>query len=151
MKKILMLCLAIAMGAGVCVAQKAAAQKKETTTVFAADVDCDHCVKKIMDNVPALGKGVKDVQVDLAKKEVTVVYDASKNSDENIVKGFASLKVTAEPKACPGKDCCAKTECADKACADKKACCGKEGAKKECAGKACAGKACGAKSTVAAN
>lgn len=29
---------------------------------------------------------------------MTVVYDASKNSDENIVKGLASLKVQAEPK-----------------------------------------------------
>lgn len=98
MKKIVLLCLAALLGAGVCMAAKPAAQKKTVTTVFVTDIDCEHCVNKIMNNVPSLGKGIKDVQVDLEKKEVTVVYDASKNSDENIVKGFASLKVKAEPK-----------------------------------------------------
>ena len=97
MKKILMLCLALVMGVGLCAAQKAA-DKKTVTTVFTTDIDCEHCVKKIMNNVPSLGKGVKDVKVDLPKKEVTVVYDSTKNSDDNIVKGFASIKVKAEPK-----------------------------------------------------
>ena len=92
MKKILMLCLALVMGVGMCAAQKAA-DKKTVTTVFTTDIDCEHCVKKIMNNVPSLGKGVKDVKVDLPKKEVTVVYDSTKNSDDNIVKGFASIKV----------------------------------------------------------
>ena len=95
MKKILMLCLALVMGVGMCAAQKAA-DKKTVTTVFTTDIDCEHCVKKIMNNVPSLGKGVKDVKVDLPKKEVTVVYDSTKNSDDNIVKGFASIKVKAE-------------------------------------------------------
>lgn len=98
MKKILMLCLTLAMGLGICAAQKPAADKKTATTVFTTDIDCEHCVKKIMNNVPSLGKGVKDVQVNLEKKEVTVVYDTTRNSDENLVKGFASLKVKAEPK-----------------------------------------------------
>lgn len=98
MKKLLMLCLALVMGVGMTVAAEKPAQKKNVTTVFVTDIDCEHCVNKIMNNVPSLGKGIKDVQVDLGKKEVTVVYDASKNSDENIVKGFASLKVKAEPK-----------------------------------------------------
>lgn len=79
------------------------AQKKEVTTVFVTDIDCEHCVKKIMNNVPSLGKGIKDVKVDLPKKEVTVIYDASKNNDENIVKGFATIKVKAEPKKAPAK------------------------------------------------
>ena len=102
MKKILMLCLALVMGVGMCAAQKAA-DKKTVTTVFTTDIDCEHCVKKIMNNVPSLGKGVKDVKVDLPKKEVTVVYDSAKNSDENIVKGFASIKVKAEPKKAGAK------------------------------------------------
>ena len=83
MKKILMLCLALVMGVGMCAAQKAA-DKKTVTTVFTTDIDCEHCVK--------------NVKVDLPKKEVTVVYDSTKNSDDNIVKGFASIKVKAEPK-----------------------------------------------------
>ena len=102
MKKILMLCLALVMGVGMCAAEKPA-NKKTVTTVFTTDIDCEHCVKKIMNNVPSLGKGVKDVQVDLPKKEVTVVYDGTKNNDENIVKGFASLKVKAEPKKADAK------------------------------------------------
>ena len=97
MKKILMLCLALVMGVGMCAAEKPA-NKKTVTTVFTTDIDCEHCVKKIMNNVPSLGKGVKDVQVDLPKKEVTVVYDGTKNNDENIVKGFASLKVKSRRK-----------------------------------------------------
>ncbi|WP_308503036.1 heavy-metal-associated domain-containing protein [uncultured Alistipes sp.] len=99
MKKVLMLCLALVMGAGMTVdAATKGAPKKMVTTVFSADVDCEHCVKKIMDNVPSLGKGIKDVQVSLEKKEITVVYDGSKNSDEKIVEGLASLKVDAQVK-----------------------------------------------------
>lgn len=101
MKKLLMLCLALVMGAGLTMAAEKGAPKKVVTTVFTADVDCDHCVQKIMNNVPSLGKGIKDVQVSLEKKEITVVYDASKNNDANIVKGLASLKVKAEVKAAP--------------------------------------------------
>lgn len=98
MKKLVLICLALVMGTDIALAGKPVADKKNTTAVFVTDIDCEHCVKKIMNNVPSLGKGVKDVQVDLQKKEATVVYDASKNSDENIVKGFASIKVKAEPK-----------------------------------------------------
>lgn len=98
MKKLIFCCLVALLGAGVSMAAKPAAGKKTVTTVFTTDIDCEHCVKKIMNNVPSLGKGIKDVSVDLRKKEVTVVYDATKNSDENIVKGFATIKVKAEPK-----------------------------------------------------
>ena len=98
MKKFVLFCLALAMGVGVCAAAGKPAAKKIVTTVFVTDIDCDHCVKKIMNNVPSLGKGIKDVKVDLPKKEVTVVYDGTKNDDANIVKGFASLNVKAEPK-----------------------------------------------------
>ena len=89
MKKMLMMCLVLLLGVGTCMAAK--------PTVFKTDVDCEHCVTRIMNNVPVLGKGIKDVQVDLATKQVTVVYDASKNDVQTIVKGLASLKVKAEP------------------------------------------------------
>lgn len=98
MKKLLMLGLALVMGAGLTMAAPKEAPKKMVTTVFATDVTCEHCVNKIMNNVPALGRGIKDVQVDLGKKEVTVVYDASKNNDGNIIKGLSSLKVKAQVK-----------------------------------------------------
>ena len=90
MKKILMICLALVMGLGMCAAAGKPAQKKEVTTVFVPAIDCEHCVKQIMPNVPSLGQG-------------TVNYAASKNNDENIVKGFATIKVKAEPKKAPAK------------------------------------------------
>ena len=45
MKKILMICLALVMGLGMCAAAGKPAQKKEVTTVFVTDIDCEHCVK----------------------------------------------------------------------------------------------------------
>ena len=63
MKKMLMMCLVLLLGVGTCMAAKPAAQKKTVTTVFKTDVDCEHCVTRIMNNVPVLGKGIKDVQV----------------------------------------------------------------------------------------
>ena len=55
MKKILMICLALVMGLGMCAAAGKPAQKKEVTTVFVTDIDCEHCVKKIMNNVARQG------------------------------------------------------------------------------------------------
>lgn len=104
MKKLVLVCLMAVMGLGVCAAQKASGAKKGTTTVvFATDIDCDHCVTKIMNNVPSLGKGVKDVQADVQTKELTVVFDAARNDIEHIVKGLASLKVEAKPVRVDGK------------------------------------------------
>lgn len=97
MKKILVICAAMLMGIGVCSADnKPKAAKQVVTTVFCTDVDCEHCKQKIMNNVPVLGKGIKDVQVDLQTKKVTVSYDASKNSDEALIAAFAKIKVKAE-------------------------------------------------------
>ncbi len=101
MKKFFALCLVALLSLGVAVAAPSEKKnkKKTETTVFVTDITCSHCVNKIMNNVPALGRGIKDVQIDLPKKEVTVVYDASKTDSEHIIKGFASLKVNAEVKA----------------------------------------------------
>ena len=100
MKKLMILCLALVMGAGVCMAQKPAkkAEKQMQTTVFVTNLDCPNCAKKVENNVPSLGKGIKDVQIDLKTREVTVTYDATKNNDANIVEGFKTLKVQAEVK-----------------------------------------------------
>ena len=93
-----MICLALVLGAGMATAAKPAVQKQLVTTVFVTDIHCEHCANKILTNVPSLGKGVEDVKVDVATKEVTVVYDAAKNSDENIIRALATLKVKAQPK-----------------------------------------------------
>lgn len=103
MKKILFVCLMAALGLGTGSAAAKDAKKASTvTTVFKTDIDCEHCAKRIMDNIP-FEKGVKDVKVDVPSKEVTVVYDASKNDAEGLVKGFAKIRVKAE--ACDAKCC----------------------------------------------
>lgn len=35
-----------------------------------------------MNNVPVIGKGIKDIQVDVPSKEATVTYDSAKTSPE---------------------------------------------------------------------
>ncbi len=100
MKKFIVLCLAALMGIGmVSAAEKKPVKKELKTVVFCTDIHCGHCAQKIMDNVPVLGKGVKDVQVDLPNKEVTVVFDSSKNNEEHLIHALSTLKVNAEVKA----------------------------------------------------
>ena len=86
----MILCAALLVCAGLSEVSGAVKKEKKekaiVTTVFVTDVDCAHCVDKILNNVPTLGRG-------------TVVYDASKNDERTIVEGLASLKVKAEPKA----------------------------------------------------
>lgn len=102
MKKMLAICLALVLGAGVCMAQNNKPAKKQekqlTTTVFSTNLDCPNCAKKVENNVPSLGKGIKDLKIDLPTREVTITYDASKNNPETIIKGFESLKVEAQVK-----------------------------------------------------
>ena len=75
-------------GLGMCCWPGKPAQKKEVTTVFVTDIDCEHCVKKIMNNVPSLGKGIgTDVKVDLPKKEVTGDDDARRTTTRTSSRG----------------------------------------------------------------
>lgn len=95
MKKLIIICLMAFIGFGVV---EVSAQKKNEalkTTVFVTDIDCEHCAKKITNTIP-YEKGVKDVQIDVPSKTVTVTYDATKNGDENLVKAFAKVKIKAE-------------------------------------------------------
>ncbi len=105
MKKIMTLCLAALLCVGAASAQqkgKAKAEKKTVTTVFCTDLDCEHCAQKIMNTIP-FEKGIKDVKVDVPTKKVTVVYDASKNSDEALIEAFDKIKVKAEVEKAPEK------------------------------------------------
>ena len=97
MKKIIMLCLLAVMGSGIAdaLAQKSNSQLK--TTVFVTDVDCETCAKKIDNSIP-FQKGVKEVKVDLPSRTVTVTYDATKTSNESLVKAFKKIKINAEVK-----------------------------------------------------
>lgn len=103
MKKYLTLLLGLVLST--CVAFAGNPKKKTVETqTFKTDIVCQSCEKKIMNNVSVLGKGVKDVKVDLATKEVTITYDANKTTPEKLVKGFSKLDIKAEPKAA-GEGC----------------------------------------------
>lgn len=99
MKKILFVCLAAALSLSVgTLSAKNDKKAKTVTTVFTTDIDCEHCANRIMANIP-FEKGVKDVKVDVPSKEVTVVYDATKNTPEGLIKGFSKIRVKAEVSA----------------------------------------------------
>lgn len=80
------------------------ANKKDvnlTTTTFITSIDCDHCVKKINNNISALGKGIEKVDIDLKSKEVKITYNSKKNSDTKIIAGFKKIDIKASVKSQP--------------------------------------------------
>lgn len=154
MKKLMMVAIVLSLGLSLGWAKD---KKNEDvkTTVFVTDIHCESCSTKIMTNVPVLGKGVKDVVVNVADKTVAVTYDANKNNDEKIIKGLKSLNVEAQPITKPtcvmppitqeqaarmngkaeAQECCkekaeAQSCCKEKAKAEAQSCC-KEKAKAE--------------------
>ena len=83
----------LAMVAGIATAApKQKAEKKIATVVFTTDLDCHHCAQKVLNTIP-YEKGIKDVQVDVPTKTVTVKFDEAKNSTESLTKAFESIKV----------------------------------------------------------
>ena len=83
----------LAVVAGVATAApKQKAEKKIATVVFTTDLDCHHCAQKVLNTIP-YEKGIKDVQVDVPTKTVTIKFDAAKNSVESLTKAFESIKV----------------------------------------------------------
>ena len=91
MKKIMMILAMLAMVAGIATAAPKA-EKKIATVVFTTDLDCHHCAQKVLNTIP-YEKGIKDVQVDVPTKTVTVKFDEAKNSVESLTKAFESIKV----------------------------------------------------------
>ncbi len=96
MKKIILMVIAMVMTAGI--AEISAATKEKDVTIetlkFMTDIDCEHCVTKVMNYMPTQ-KGIKDVEVDLAKKVITISYDSDKTSTKNIIKLFKKIDITA--------------------------------------------------------
>ncbi len=99
MKKLLTVCLIAAMSftlTNIHAAQKSKKSEKITTTAcFLTDIDCESCAKKIMSSIP-YQRGVKDVEVDVTKKEVVVTYDPKKSSNDALIKSFDRLKIKAK-------------------------------------------------------
>ncbi len=80
-------------------------KKQIETTEFSVDIDCEKCVKKIMDFMPHQ-KGIEDVKVDLKREIATVKYDKAKSSDAAIIKLFSKIHIKAKKyvPAPPKKD-----------------------------------------------
>ena len=99
MKKIILMCLVALFSVGIANAQetKKKNNKKTVTVEFVTDIDCAGCAKKVNNTIP-YEKGVKDVQVDVATKTVTVTYDPAKTDNEKLVKAFSKIKIKAEAK-----------------------------------------------------
>lgn len=95
MKKLFLLCVIAVLAIGVITAKENNSNNVKTTVFTSGDIYCQSCVNKIMNNIPTLGKGIEDVKVDVQSKTVTVKYNASKNNDQNIIKGLKKLDVNA--------------------------------------------------------
>ena len=98
MKKIILVLVVARFSVAVADAQQPKKGGKQTvTTTFVTDIDCAGCAKKVTNTIP-YEKGVKDVQVDVATKTVTVTYDPAKTNNETLVKAFSKIKIKAEAK-----------------------------------------------------
>ena len=96
MKKIILVLFVALFSVAVADAQQPKkGEKKTVTTTFVTDIDCEGCAKKVTNTIP-YEKGVKDVQVDVPSKTVTVTFDPAKTNNETLVKAFAKIKIKAE-------------------------------------------------------
>lgn len=95
MKKIILVLFVALFSIAVADAQQPKAKQSTTTTTFVTDIDCAGCAKKVTNTIP-YEKGVKDVQVDVTAKTVTVTFDPTKTNNEALIKAFAKIKIKAE-------------------------------------------------------
>lgn len=80
--------------------------KKTATVVFATNLHCDNCKKKIESNI-AYERGVKDLKVDVASKTVSVTYRTDKTNSETLRQAISKLGYTClikEEDSTPGKE-----------------------------------------------
>lgn len=96
MKKISILALAVAVISLTSFsAPKPKAAKK--TVVFCSTVDCEHCEKKVKENI-SFEKGVKDLSVDLTDQTVKIVFDESKTDTTKLANAIRKLGYEAKVK-----------------------------------------------------
>lgn len=78
----------------------ASAKEKKTNevAVFALTPapTCQNCINKIKGNL-RFEKGVKEISVDLSKKNVTLTYSPDATTSENLVKALKKIGYTATP------------------------------------------------------
>lgn len=69
-------------------------KKKDAEVTFSVNMNCEHCKKKIMSNIPH-EKGVTDMKADLPKNEVWIKYNPGKTDKEKLQKAIEKLGYTA--------------------------------------------------------
>ncbi len=104
--------IALAMLCAVSTAEAAKEKKEFVKQSFVAEIDCESCLKKVMNILP-YQKGIKDVKCDLATKCITVEYDESKSSDEAVIATLKKVDITAtvcdkerDDSSCSSGGCC---------------------------------------------
>ena len=96
-KKYLLLMMAIVFALLNAQAEVEKSVKKTNEVTFLVGMHCQSCKERIEKNIP-FEKGVKDLKVDLEKKEVTVVYNPQKTTENKLRKAFIDLGYTCEKK-----------------------------------------------------
>lgn len=69
--------------------------KNKTVKIKCTEMSCDGCKKKITKSINYLD-GIKKVNIDLESKIITVTFDESKTSTENIVSAIAEAGYESE-------------------------------------------------------
>lgn len=91
--KTLLICAALIAGVSVSAQQPAKTQDKKAkteTVTFDVSLHCHNCQAKIEKNIP-WEKGVKELQVDLENKQVTITYDPKKTNEDTLKKAIEEL------------------------------------------------------------
>ncbi len=106
MKKLIFVSILL-LGFGVLTSQ---AQKNEVKSItLEVNMHCQSCKAKIERNI-AFEKGVKEVEVALDSKRVTIKYDSTKTDPDKIAKAIEKLGYTTKPvepqKPTGTKKCC---------------------------------------------
>ena len=95
MKKIIFaVSMAVLLSAGISAGAK---DKKNDIrkVVYCTTIDCDHCVKKVNENI-AFEKGVKGLKVSLPTKTVEIVFDSAKTDTLKLRKAINKLGYEAK-------------------------------------------------------
>ena len=76
------------LGLGILLSMSISAKNIKTVVVTTQpQMHCENCEKKIKGNL-RFEKGVKKIETNISKQQVTITYDADKTKQETIIKGF---------------------------------------------------------------
>lgn len=67
------------------------AKDLKSVTFRVPQMVCENCEAKVLKNI-RFEKGVKEIETDVERKTVTIVYDAEKTDPGKLAKGFAKFK-----------------------------------------------------------